>query len=400
MLSREELLSLNSDLESDRVERTMSISNTDKFSEAICAFSNDFPNHKRPGYLVIGVDDKTGAPSGLAVTDELLKNLAAIRNNGQILPQPSITVQKYTLDAGDIAVVEVFPGQFPPIRYKGRVWIRNGPVKAIANETEERMLTEKRTSSAKTFDAQPAAGSKPEDLNYDSIRHTYLPSAIAPEILEQNHRDFEQQIASLRLLDFVYRTPTNAGILLFGFHPQFFLPGAYIQYLKFDGIEMTPHPKEKAFSGPLITELKMLNDFIRYSVIEERSVRGETMQETQSFNYPFWAIRELVMNAVMHRNYESNAPVYIYHYTDRIEIINSGGLSGEARPDNFPNAHDYRNPVIAEAMKILGYVNRFNYGVRQAQKELAVNANPPAEFKLDLVTKFMVTIRISEHWKP
>jgi ATP-dependent DNA helicase RecG len=104
------------------------------------------------------------------------------------------------------------------------------------------------------------------------------------------------------------------------------------------------------------------------------------------------------MNALMHRNYESNAPVYIYHFTDRIEIVNPGGLYGEARPSNFPEASDYRNPVIAEAMKIMGYVNRFNYGVKQSQRELAANGNPPAEFQLDLVTKFKVTIRIAERW--
>jgi ATP-dependent DNA helicase RecG len=131
MLSNDELEALNRNLESDRVERTISTTNTDKFSEAICAFSNDFPNHKLPGYLVIGIDDKTGFPVGITVTDELLKNLAGIRNNGQVLPQPSISVQKYVLPGGEIAVVEVFPSPFPPIRYKGRVWIRNGPSKAI-----------------------------------------------------------------------------------------------------------------------------------------------------------------------------------------------------------------------------------------------------------------------------
>ena len=43
--------------ESDRIERTVSVNNTDKFSEAVCAFANDLPNHKQPGYLLIGVKD-------------------------------------------------------------------------------------------------------------------------------------------------------------------------------------------------------------------------------------------------------------------------------------------------------------------------------------------------------
>jgi predicted HTH transcriptional regulator len=81
------------------------------------------------------------------------------------------------------------------------------------------------------------------------------------------------------------------------------------------------------------------------------------------------------MNAIMHRDYESNAPVKFYQFTDRIEIVNPGGLYGNARPENFPNVNDYRNPVIAEAMKVLGYVNRFNRGIARVKVELKENGN-------------------------
>jgi len=114
---------------------------------------------------------------------------------------------------------------------------------------------------------------------------------------------------------------------------------------------------------------------------------------------PFhWALRELAMNAIIHRNYESNAPIYVYEFTDRIEIINPGGLFGEVTPQNFPNASDYRNVVLAEALKILGYVNRFNYGVKRAKMELEKNGNGEPDFDLSLTTKFKVTIPINQDW--
>jgi len=116
MLSEQELRQLLAEVESDRAERTVSVNNTDKFSEAICAFSNDFPNHKLPGYLIIGADDKTGKIMCVPITDQLLKELAAIRNNGQVLPQPALTIQKFTFPEGELAVVEVFPSPFPPVR--------------------------------------------------------------------------------------------------------------------------------------------------------------------------------------------------------------------------------------------------------------------------------------------
>lgn len=96
--------------------------------------------------------------------------------------------------------------------------------------------------------------------------------------------------------------------------------------------------------------------------------------------------------SVMHRDYESNAPVKFYQYKDRIEIINPGGLYGNARPENFPNVNDYRNPVIAEAMKVLGYVNRFNRGIARVKKELADNRNPEAVFDYEKLGVFGVKV--------
>jgi len=95
--------------------------------------------------------------------------------------------------------------------------------------------------------------------------------------------------------------------------------------------------------------------------------------------YPEWALRELLMNAVMHRNYDSNTPIRFYAFSDHIEIQSPGGLYGEATPENFPTRNSYRNPIIAEAMKSLGFVNRFGYGVQRAQALLAQNGNPPAD---------------------
>ena len=83
----------------------------------------------------------------------------------------------------------------------------------------------------------------------------------------------------------------------------------------------------------------------------------------------------------MHRTYESNAPVHLYWFTDRIEIQSPGGLYGMASPENFPTRTDYRNPVIAEAMATLGYVNRFGRGVIRAQEALSQNGNPPPAFE-------------------
>lgn len=84
-----------------------------------------------------------------------------------------------------------------------------------------------------------------------------------------------------------------------------------------------------------------------------------------------------------------------YEYEDRIEVQNPGRLYGKVSPANFPNVSDYRNPFIAEAMKILGYVNRFSRGVYHVQKELVENGNGEASFDFSLITAFWVVEKVS-----
>ena len=120
MLSVGQLRTLMADPESDRVEKTTSTKNTDKFGEAICAFANDFPDHRRPGYLLVGVDDD-GQASGLVATDELLRTLGDLRSNVNIEALPVMIVGKHTVDGGDVAVVEVMPSDW----YDDRIEFQN-----------------------------------------------------------------------------------------------------------------------------------------------------------------------------------------------------------------------------------------------------------------------------------
>ena len=181
--------------------------------------------------------------------------------------------------------------------------------------------------------------------------------------------------------------------MLFGNEVERYIPGAYIQYVKFDGLTEADDPvNEKKFSGNLIHLLSELDSFLEYAIIQQKPLPVSALKEKMQFNFPKWAIRELLMNSVMHRDYESNAPVKFYQYKDRIEIVNPGGLYGNARPENFPNVNDYRNPVIAEAMKVLGYVNRFNRGIARVKRELDDNGNPEAVFDYRKIGVFGVAV--------
>ena len=92
----------------------------------------------------------------------------------------------------------------------------------------------------------------------------------------------------------------------------------------------------------------------------------------------------------MHRAYSAASFIRVLKFDDRIEIQSPGALYGEATPTNFPMQTSYRNPAIAEAMKVLGYVNRYGRGVLRARA--ALDGNPPPEFIFG-DTFFGVTIR-------
>lgn len=381
MLSESELRTLLTG-ESDRVEFTNSTRNTDKFAQAACAFANDFPDHRQPGYLLVGVNDD-GTISGLPITDRLLRTLGELRANVNLEPIPAITIGKISVAEGDVAVVEVQPSDLPPVRYKGRVWIRTGPSRRQANRQEEKMLVEKRASGEKTFDLRPCFGANLSDLALDLFRVTYLPSAVSGEILLENDREPVEQMASLRLYDLTAERPTSAAVLLFGKDPLHWIPGAYVQFVRWSGTTLGSAPDwEKRFSGDLVTVLRELDSFASLPV-RSRPVPVTAFREVNETDYPPVALRELLFNAVMHRSYESNAPVRFNWFADRIEIQSPGGLYGMASAENFPHQTDYRNPVLAEAMANLGYVNRFGRGVLRAQDALRDNGNPPAEFSFE-----------------
>ncbi|MBM3853382.1 MAG: transcriptional regulator [Verrucomicrobia bacterium] len=386
-----ELKALIQSGETERVEVTRSSKDSDKYREAICSFSNDIAGRGTPGYLIIGVDEKDPA-FRLHVTDELHQQFASYRSDGQILPLPVMTVlkQPHPDGGGDVLVVEVQPHDMPPVRYRGRVHIRVGPRKDTASEAEERVLMERRAARFPTFDAAPCPEGDLGRLDLDTFRQTYRPQAIAAEVIADNNREIAEQLAALRFYSLKRNCPTNAGMLVFAYDPLDLFPGAKVQFVQFGGPELaTEVLAEKTFTGNLVTVLLELDSFLK-GRFTQKPVAVSDLREQAVFDYPPEALRELLMNAVLHRDYQSTSPVRFYQFSDRIEIQNPGGLYGDASPENFPRVNTYRNPIIAEAMHVLGYVNRFGRGIARARKAMQDNTSSAPRFEFE--TNHFLTI--------
>lgn len=376
------------DIESDSIERKEALAGDapTKVREAICAFANDLPDHRRAGVVFIGARDG-GTPVGAPITDALLLQLAAMKSDGNIVPPPTMFVEKRTLRGVDIAVVTVMPADAPPVSFSGRIWIRVGPRRGIATAQDERVLTEKRRFRDRTFDAHPVASASLSDLSRSRFEEEYLPAAIARDVLAANERSYEQRLAAAKMVSSPDDpVPTVAGILVLGARVTDFLPGAYVQFLRVDGGSLSdPIRDDASIQGPIPDLLRRLEEKLdAHNEVAVDLTSGPT--ERRFPTYPTPALQQLVRNAILHRTYEaSNAPVRVTWFDERIEIANPGGPYGAVTAASFgtPGITDYRNPVLAEAMKVMGYVNRFGVGIETARDALAKNGNPPLEFAVE-----------------
>jgi len=394
MITLEKVQALMVSPESDLLEKTISTANKDKLCQAVCAFSNDYPDNQAPGYYLIGVNDD-GSLGGIETSDKLELELIDRVKSGNITPLPAVTLKSFSFKEGDVIVIEVQPSIIPPVRYKGEIWIRTGPRKDKANITQERLLAEKRKSNDLTFDTLPCQGASiKNDLALDLFTLRYLKEAVSEEVLEENNRSIEQKLAALRFYSLVYNLPTNAGVILFGINPLYYFPGAYIQFVRFDKEDLASEVLEEVkVDGSLVDMLKSIDSLTNIHFPSKPvPVPGSALREENKYWIPRDAVRELILNAVIHRDYQSNAPIRIFKFQDRIEISNPGGLYGTVNKNNFPNATDYRNPTIAEAVKVLGYVNRFGRGIRSVKTLLENNGNAPAVFENQDPSFFMVTV--------
>src|SRR5258708_1470397 len=204
----DELLALIRGPESEQVERKERLQNKkDEVCQAICAFANDLHRSGRAGVVVIGQSDD-GVPIGLTVTDRLLLELADLRTNGGILPFPQISVRRLDFEGVAVAVVIVEPTLSPPLRYKGRAWIRVGPSTRPATRQEESVLTERRRAANLPFDARPLASAAIDDLDLARFAEVVLPQLVADDVLRENGRG---SISNWRPFGFSLR-PTSAPL--------------------------------------------------------------------------------------------------------------------------------------------------------------------------------------------
>ena len=353
---------------------------------AVCSFANDLPGSDQPGVIFVGVGDD-GEPTGLNITDQMLTQLSDIKTDGNIVPPPSMFVEKRRLKGTEVAVVTVLPSDSPPVRYKGAIHVRSGPRRSIATPQDERILNERRRGHALPFDIQPVPGATVSDMSIRRFEEEYLPGAFSVETLEANERSPKQRLATTKMIASVDgSTATVLGLLVLGKRPRDFISNSYVEFLRIGGTELSaPIIDHETIDGTISEILRRLDDKMKAHISTGVDLTSSDKERRES-TYPLAALQQLARNAVMHRAYEAtNAPVRLTWFNDRIEIHNPGGAFGVVTRENFgrPGVTDYRNPNLADAMKVMGFVQRFGVGIATAKRELRENGNAEPEFVVE-----------------
>ena len=384
---------------------------------SICAFANDYDN-TNGGYIVIGVEEKEGMPilPPIGIPKEDLDTIQQelFQYCNQIVPRyiPKIEVVDYQKSgiylmylwctAGDSG-----PYQSPKNVYveKGekadknmKYWIRPASLTAEAKRDELAELFDK-------FNSVPFDDRVNRKATISDIRRGHLEdfirksnSALIEEINKSSMEDLllAEEVANETNTELDIR---NIGVLMFSERPDIFIPGAYIELIRFNTKEAEASDDfiEKAFTGPIWKQVQDALDYIKTNVIEQKVVKINGQAESERFfNYPYNALEEAIVNAVFHKSYREAEPVEIRIYVDSIQILNYPGLAKWINLEKFETGklkgRKYRNRRIGELFKEIELSEKKGTGIPKILRELKINGSPEPEFEMDEERTYLNTI--------
>jgi len=344
------------DSESSTLEFKKEIPQKDQIVKTIIGFCN-----QNGGKLIIGVAD-SGAIIGVSSEDaadaiESLSNAIYDASTPPILP----LVYTQTIHDKTLLVIEVSSGTNKPYYRKSEglekgTYIRLGRItlKASADLIEEL----KWQARGKSYDMMPVYGSSESDLDEEKIkafihsRKTDRRAKISHELLKSYY---------LIIQEHAHLYATTAGILLFGKNPQHFFTEAMIICSHFKGVEGREVLATIDCMGTLFNQFEQAYDFIFSRLTKAFTIKGPRRQEV--LEIPEEAIREALLNMIVHRNYHQKSPSKIAIYQNRIEFFSPGTFFGPLNIQNLKLGLSFiRNAALCKAFREANYIEKMGSG--------------------------------------
>ena len=322
---------------------------------------------------VVGVQD-------LPETSDRVFQAALLADPPLVLPIPSpVKVHGHT-----VLIVSVPPGLPHVYSVDGRFWGRDGAQTNLLSARRLRALLMDR--GAVQFESHTVPGATLNDLDPEQLS-AYMTTLDMPPAADWRavllRRGCLQQIE-----EELY--PTYAALLLFGRAPQQWLPSTGILAARFVGKAFADNFIRQELKGTLPEQLRQAEAFLRTNLRAVARISGLVRQETPE--YPFEAVRELLVNAVAHRDYNLQGDtIHIHLFDDRLEISSPGSLPGPVTIENLLDARFARNAIITQILSDLGFVERLGYGMDRVVASMRSAELRPPRFE-EIAGTFRVTL--------
>jgi len=306
------------------------------------------------GTILVGV--AAGSAAAVLDTAEVIDRLlqaALALDPPLIIPVP----EAHLLDGKMLVVARVPPGMPHVYAASGHYLRREGVANVPLSSRELRLLIMRRSDTS--FETEVARGASLGDIDWNKAKlYVAALSGMGDITVERallKRGCLVEVEGALR--------PTNAGMLLFGKEPQRYVRGADITAARFAGTTMSDRFSRQDILGTLPDQIKRAEMFL-IDHLRKGVQLGQTMARDEQFEYPLEAARELVVNAVAHRDYAiSGDGIRLFLFSDRMEVSSPGGLPGPVTIDNIKDERFSRNPVIVQVLSDMGFIERLGYGV-------------------------------------
>ncbi len=371
MLKLAEIKEIIANGENSAVEFKTAAVHRDALAREMVAFANS-----QGGVIVLGVQDDgvcEGLPEGEQF-EEWVMNLA--RNN--VIPSIAVEYQEFLIDGKRLGVIVVPRGRDKPYQTpEGKYLIRVGSTSRTATQPE--LLRLFQAAGTFHFDATPVAGTSIRDLNLPKVAAYFERYGIVFE--DENEADRIAILTNSEILAANGET-TVGGLLVFGLTVERHLPQAGIMFAHFAGREMGDELLDRQnIVGTLDYQIDTGLAVIKNNWRLPATIVG-TQREPTGFVYSDKVFRELLTNAVLHRNYAIHgSQVRVLMFDDRLEFRSPGRLPNTITIEKLKVGVSYAvNPILVKFMENLRYTDRLGRGLPMVYRE-ARQAGKAVEFK-------------------
>lgn len=357
-------------------------SDTDRVAETLVALANCVG-----GTLIIGVahQEVVGVQNPASVTTRLIE-AALATEPPLIIPLP----QTLAIHDETVVITQIPAGMPHVYSYQGRYLTRQSEQNQPLNPLALRRLMIERGEIS--FEANLAQDTTLDDIDWEKAR------AYAENMVGFSESDVQQVLLKRGcvVLKDNELYPTNAGLLLFGKDPQRFLVGSDISAVRFASTEMSDTFNRQDIGGTLPQQIKRTETFL-VDHLRKNVALSDRMMRAESYEYPMEAARELVVNAVAHRDYSINGDnIRVFLFSNRMEVYSPGRLPGPVTVQNIKDERFSRNPIIVQVLADLHFIEKLGYGVdRVLELVRAQNLQEP-DFH-ELAGGFRVTLSKPEN---